>query len=264
MGCLKNLILVLLVMFLTGCASIVSQQEYEECIWGTSIAGTVAGGAVGNIPGAAAGTAGGAAIGAFACGSVGQAPAIEAHQEAPKPVDPDSDGDGVPDVADLCHDTPAGVEVDNGGCGIDSDLDTVADYRDECPGTARGIRVNLQGCPKKGEVLLTLRNIRFAFDSSTLTSESKLILDQAVRVLLEEGNTNIDVNIEGHTDSMGSESYNLGLSQTRAEVVKNYLVEQGVSASRLYPVGKGESFPIDSNDTGEGRQQNRRVEFIVR
>ncbi len=79
-----------------------------------------------------------------------------------------------------------------------------------------------------------------------------------------KANANVDVNIEGHTDRTGPESYNLGLSQRRAEAVKNYLVRQGISAGRLYPVGKGEASPVASNDTRDGRYRNRRVEFIAR
>ena len=248
----------------SGCATVVSQEEYEECIWGFSIAGAAIGGAVGNVGGAAAGTAGGAAIGAFICGPVGSAPApvAKAPKEMAKPAAYDTDGDGVVDISDRCWNTPAGVTVDEYGCGVDSDGDGVPDYLDQCPGTSLGVIVNTDGCPLAGETLLTLENVNFNFDSARLMIESLAILDQAVQVL--RANANVDVNIEGHTDRTGPESYNLGLSQRRAEAVKNYLVRQGISASRLYPVGKGEASPVASNDSRDGRYRNRRVEFIAR
>lgn len=71
------------------------------------------------------------------------------------------------------------------------------------------------------------------------------------------------VMIEGHTDSVGSEDYNAGLSQRRADSVKSYLVGQGVSATRINTYGKGESSPVSSNDSASGRQLNRRVEVII-
>lgn len=69
--------------------------------------------------------------------------------------------------------------------------------------------------------------------------------------------------IEGHTDSQGAEAYNLSLSQRRADAVKHYLVNSGVDASRITAIGKGEGFPVATNDTASGRQQNRRVEVII-
>ncbi len=253
----------LMVVIFSGCATVVSQEEYEECIWGFSVAGAAIGGAVGNVGGAAAGTAGGAAIGAFICGPVGQAPvAEEPMMEMAKPAEHDSDGDGVVDISDRCWNTPAGVTVDEYGCGIDSDGDGVPDYRDQCPNTSLGVIVDTDGCPLAGETLLTLENVNFNFDSAKLNVESLAILDQAVRVL--RTNANVDVNIEGHTDSYGPESYNQGLSQRRAEAVKNYLVKQGISASRLNPVGRGEAYPVAGNDSREGRYRNRRVEFVSR
>lgn len=69
--------------------------------------------------------------------------------------------------------------------------------------------------------------------------------------------------VEGHTDSQGSNDYNLALSQRRADAVKNYLINYGVDASRITSIGKGEEFPVATNDTASGRQQNRRVEVII-
>jgi len=69
--------------------------------------------------------------------------------------------------------------------------------------------------------------------------------------------------VEGHTDSQGSDSYNQTLSQNRADSVKVFLLEQGVAASRITSIGKGETSPIASNDTSSGRQLNRRVEIVI-
>lgn len=71
------------------------------------------------------------------------------------------------------------------------------------------------------------------------------------------------VTIEGHTDNVGSEDYNLGLSQRRANAVQQYLASQGIASNRLTAVGKGENFPVASNETSSGRQMNRRVEVII-
>ena len=73
-----------------------------------------------------------------------------------------------------------------------------------------------------------------------------------------------DVDVEGHTDSVGPDAYNLALSERRANSVKRYLTQQGVPGERMTPVGYGETIPIDTNDTEEGRSNNRRVEFRVR
>jgi OOP family OmpA-OmpF porin len=174
----------------------------------------------------------------------------------------DSDGDGVPDSHDNCPATPAGVEVDSHGCALDSDKDGVPDYMDQCPGTSEGVTVDSVGCPLPGQTLLILENVNFDFNNAELSSGSEAILDQAVQVLKQ--NSGVSVDIEGHTDSRGADSYNQQLSEKRATSVKDYLVSKGVDASRLMSTGKGESSPVASNDTKEGRRKNRRVEFVVR
>ena len=108
---------------------------------------------------------------------------------------------------------------------------------------------------------IVLRGVNFAFDSDRLSSEATPILDEAVRVLKESGD--VSVSIEGHTDSTGPEQYNLGLSQRRAAAVSGYLSENGIDAGRLQTSGFGEEKPVASNETREGRAQNRRVELKV-
>ena len=173
----------------------------------------------------------------------------------------DSDGDGVPDYKDKCPDTPKGVKVDEKGCPLDTDGDGVPDYMDKCPDTPKGTKVDKKGCPLVGEKLLILHGINFEFDSAKISRDSEAILDKAVETL--EANPSIKVRIEGHTDSTGSEEYNLGLSQRRADAVRDHLVSKGIASERLEALGKGEGYPITSNKTREGRSQNRRVEFVV-
>jgi outer membrane protein OmpA-like peptidoglycan-associated protein len=141
---------------------------------------------------------------------------------------------------------------------LDSDGDGVVDRLDACPDTPHGKKVDARGCP---EILLTLTGVNFDFDKSTIKPDAAQILNQAVDELNKA--KAVDVRIEGHTDSIGSEAYNLKLSQRRADAVELYLVDHGIPAARLSTEGKGESQPVASNDTAEGRYQNRRVEFHV-
>ncbi|MBW2361087.1 MAG: OmpA family protein [Deltaproteobacteria bacterium] len=107
--------------------------------------------------------------------------------------------------------------------------------------------------------VVRLRGIEFAFDRAEIVSSSKPVLDAAAHQLQQC--PNIRVNISGHTDSSGSESYNNGLSYRRAESTKSYFVSQGVDVSRLEAEGHGESQPVAENDTRDGRARNRRVEL---
>lgn len=103
--------------------------------------------------------------------------------------------------------------------------------------------------------------VNFGFDSSNLTNDTKVNLDKLAQVLINNPDTNI--NIYGHTDSKGADSYNLSLSERRAGAVKSYLMGKGVPTSRMIAMGMGENEPIASNSTDEGRAQNRRVEFAI-
>jgi outer membrane protein OmpA-like peptidoglycan-associated protein len=107
---------------------------------------------------------------------------------------------------------------------------------------------------------LVLEGVNFEFDKAVIRPQDYPILDQNIVALKEWGD--VDVEVAGHTCSIGTEEYNLGLSQRRAEAVRNYLVSKGVSADRLTVRGYGESRPAVSNATREGRAQNRRVELV--
>ncbi|MGD8441586.1 MAG: OmpA family protein, partial [Holophagae bacterium] len=176
----------------------------------------------------------------------------------------DSDGDGVPDTADKCPNTPRGVQVDSVGCPLDSDGDGVPDYLDECPGTPRGVPVNDDGCPPSGVVVrgdewAVEGQILFDINKDTLKPNAKTLLDRVVIFL--QKNPQWYVEIQGHTDNTGPKTWNDTLSQMRADSVMSYLVANGISASRLTAKGYGWSEPVASNDTAAGRQQNRRVDF---
>jgi uncharacterized repeat protein (TIGR01451 family) len=112
--------------------------------------------------------------------------------------------------------------------------------------------------PEKLEIT---RNIHFEFDKATIRPESYPVLDDVAGVLRD--NPQLNILIEGHTDSVGTVQYNQGLSQRRADAVKAYLVRKGISADRLATEGRGELAPIASNDTPVGRAMNRRVEFLI-
>lgn len=103
--------------------------------------------------------------------------------------------------------------------------------------------------------------VNFGFDSSNLTETAKTNLDKLSEVLINNPDTNI--NIYGHTDSKGTDAYNLSLSDRRSASVKSYLTSKGVNASRLFTMGMGEKEPVATNDTEEGRAKNRRVEFAI-
>ncbi len=103
--------------------------------------------------------------------------------------------------------------------------------------------------------------VNFGFDSANLTNDAKMNLDKLAQVLINNPDTNI--NIYGHTDSKGADSYNLTLSERRAADVKNYMMGKGIASSRMMAMGMGEKEPIASNNTDDGRAQNRRVEFAI-
>jgi len=114
--------------------------------------------------------------------------------------------------------------------------------------------------PAPAKKKIVLRGVNFDFDKATLQPQGKPILEEAAKILKE--NPSINVEVRGFTDSIGSKDYNLRLSDRRAATVKNFLVSQGVPASRLTTKGFGMADPVASNDTADGRAQNRRVELV--
>lgn len=204
----------------------------------------------------------------------------------------DTDGDGFFDPEDACVDTP-GVAPD--GCPIgDKDGDGITDDVDECPDEAGDPP---SGCPPKdsdGDGILdaddlcvnepetfnefedadgcpdqipdevskftgTIKGITFETDKAKIRPASKKVLDEAVEVLKKY--PELRVRVAGHTDSRGNREYNVDLSERRAKAVKQYLVDNGVDASRLETRGAGPDEPIASNSSKEGRADNRRIDF---
>jgi outer membrane protein OmpA-like peptidoglycan-associated protein len=106
-----------------------------------------------------------------------------------------------------------------------------------------------------------LKNIYFDFDKTSLKNESFVELDKVVEFLKQ--NASVEIEISGHTDNKGSDDYNQNLSQGRSEAVVNYIISQGIDGYRLTAHGYGEAKPIESNDSDDGRANNRRVEFTV-
>lgn len=172
---------------------------------------------------------------------------------------PDADGDGVSDHLDKCPDTPSGVMVDSNGCPLDSDRDGVYDYLDKCPDTPRSIKVDKDGCPVPipEQVSIELK-VEFDLDKADIKPEYHDHLCQVADFLKAYPKTHAV--LEGHTCNLGSEAYNLNLSQKRAESVMNYLVDElNIDSKRLSAKGYGFSRPVASNDTEAGREKNRRV-----
>ncbi len=169
----------------------------------------------------------------------------------------DSDGDGVPDHLDQCPDTPKGASVDDKGCALDSDGDGVPDYRDKCPDTPAGELVDEDGCTLK----MTM-HINFDLDKTAIKPEYESELARAAAFIQKHRDVPY-ILVAGHTDSLGSDSYNKDLSMRRAQAVVDYLVsEHGIDRKRLVARGYGEAQPVADNSTAEGRYQNRRVETI--
>ncbi len=148
----------------------------------------------------------------------------------------------------------------------DSDKDGVADEIDRCPNTRKGAKVDEFGCEivsvdANTELKGIIKNVLFETSSDQLKEESKTELDKVVTILYKFPSSILI--IEGHTDNTGTAALNLDLSNRRAESVKAYLVSKGIDAARLIAKGYGQSMPLVSNDTPEGRSLNRRVELIL-
>jgi OmpA-OmpF porin, OOP family len=173
---------------------------------------------------------------------------------------PDADGDGVADKDDACP-TVAGPKENKGCPWPDTDGDGVADKDDACP-TVPGTVAN-KGCPEVTDDAMKKLNeygktILFNSGKASFQKQTIPVL-QAMTAILKEYPT-AKFSLEGHTDSDGAEAMNQKLSEDRAAAVKNFLIENGISADRLSSKGFGESMPVDTNKTAKGKANNRRVE----
>lgn len=185
----------------------------------------------------------------------------------------DEDNDGVCDIYDKCPGTPEGYIVDGAGCPLDTDKDGVPDTIDECP-TIPGPPTN-NGCPipvvevSIGSISTTLteaiQGIEFDYDKDVIRPVSYPKLDNAFNIL--QAHPTYKFYVEGHTDAAGSVQYNQNLSERRAASVVRYLVNKGISADQLVPVGKGKTdlkwqeCDPTSNCPAWKNLENRRVIF---
>jgi outer membrane protein OmpA-like peptidoglycan-associated protein len=183
--------------------------------------------------------------------------------------DPDNDKDGILDVNDKCPNEAEdadGFEDEDGCPDPDNDKDGIPDTSDKCPNQA-GPASN-DGCPPKfGLISVTQDKIElkqaifFQTGQSVILAKSYGLLDEVWAALLAR--PTMRVRIEGHTDNRGGRSFNLRLSQSRADSVKAYLVSKGIASDRMESKGYGPDQAIDSNKTIAGRERNRRVEFMI-
>ena len=176
---------------------------------------------------------------------------------------------GLSGSADQCPNEPEDMDQfeDENGCpDLDNDGDGLDDKTDQCPNKAETVNgyEDSDGCPdevpeKVAKFSGTIKGIKFKLGSAVLVPSSHKILDEAVKVLTEYPTVRLE--IQGHTDSTGSDDTNLNLSERRAASVRQYLTSKGVAEDRLESKGYGETTPIADNTTPQGRAQNRRVEF---
>ncbi|WP_437548607.1 OmpA family protein [Sorangium sp. So ce327] len=197
-------------------------------------------------------------------------PANEDPKKHGCPPPPDRDGDGVIDAEDACPDIP-GIRTSDpatNGCPGDRDGDTVRDDQDACPDIKGKPDPDptKNGCPVAVRMteteIVILQQVQFDTGKATIKKVSDPLLDEVASVLKEHPEIT-KIEVQGHTDPRGGRAYNIKLSQARAESVMKALVQRGVEAERLASKGYGPDVPIADNDTDEGRQQNRRVQFKI-
>jgi OmpA-OmpF porin, OOP family len=164
------------------------------------------------------------------------APAVVAPAPMVKEAPKDTNGDGVTDDLDKCPDTPKGVKVDANGCPV-----------------AEKAQVTDEGA-------LNFGIIYFDTGKYNIKPKSRQTLHEVIEYLNK--NKEVKMEVQGHTDSMGSDEANMKLSDERANAVRSYLISKGIAADRLTAKGYGETKPAASNDTKEGREKNRRIEFM--
>jgi OOP family OmpA-OmpF porin len=207
--------------FISGCSTF-EKGDVPMC----AVIGGVTGAALGSIESSS--LAGGVGL----AGAVATAAYCWVHGDA--------DGDGVVNKLDECPDTPKGTTVDEVGCPVEVVEEVVV----------------VETMP---DVVIVVDNLHFEFDSAKLTATDQAMLDEVAIRLAKEG-PNAQLSLTGFTDSVGSDAYNLKLSENRAMSVANYLVSAGVAQANIVAVGgMGEADPVADNSTKEGRAMNRRV-----
>jgi len=209
----------------------------------------------------------------------------EVEQYQTNPLLTDTDGDGLTDPDEIQKYKTSPLKADTDGDGLtdrdeintvgtdplkaDTDDDKITDGKDKCPLKPENYNdfEDTDGCPdKKPEVVfekkapIVLTGVTFKTGSADLTDSAKETLAKIVSTLADH--PEISLEIQGHTDNVGRRASNVKLSQKRADSVKDYLVSQGIAASRLTAKGFGPDVPVVPNDTEAGRQQNRRISFV--
>ncbi|MBI5490339.1 MAG: OmpA family protein [Deltaproteobacteria bacterium] len=187
--------------------------------------------------------------------------------------DPDNDNDGIKDIDDLCMNEPEDLDGFNDveGCpDVDNDQDRILDVDDDCrnePETYNGTEDD-DGCPDQGRVLVTgtdvviMDKIYFQTDSAIIEERSFDILNQVAATLINNQQLRL-IEVQGHADERNTDEYNIQLTSDRANSVVEYLVRQGVEASRLLATGYGERCPVDPGHNDRAWDKNRRVEFKI-
>ncbi len=194
---------------------------------------------------------------------------VDGYQDKDGCPDDDNDADGILDKDDRCRDKPEDADgfEDMDGCPeLDNDGDGFLDTEDDCTNAPESWNSYLDkdGCPDAIpddllEFAGAIPAIQFKVGSSILLRTAKPVLDKAARAINRY--PDLAIEIQGHASSEGDDEYNLRLSQERTETVREYLIAKGVDPDRLRARGYGETQPVASNDTDQGRKQNRRVEF---
>lgn len=181
--------------------------------------------------------------------------------------DVDDDMDGVPDTSDRCVIEPEdrdGFQDENGCPDPDNDGDSTLDVDDQCPDEPGP--ADERGCPRvyqnvqvTATAIRITQKVHFATNRARILPDSFELLNTVAQVLRDF--PEVTVEIQGHTDSRGRDRYNMDLSNRRANAVRDYLLRQNIGPERMTARGYGETRPIESNDTRDGRAANRRVEF---
>ncbi len=199
-------------------------------------------------------------------------PGVKSDNPKKNGCPPDGDGDGILDPEDACVALP-GVRSDDpkkNGC-PDTDGDGIPDAEDACPSERGGPDPDPKkhGCPHvevtKTEIVIN-RQVQFKFGKSSLDQTVDPVSDDLLTEVRDAIVNHPEIKlieVQGHADNVGPEEYNQNLSQTRAAAVRTWLVRRGIEPTKLVAKGYGSKVPRASNDTDQGRQENRRVQFLI-
>lgn len=190
---------------------------------------------------------------------------FDGYQDTDGCPDMDNDGDGIPDMRDQCPGQAEDLDgfEDSDGCpDLDNDKDGILDKDDKCPNSAETFNgyEDTDGCPDDAPIYFPKAYVNFKFGTAEISGADPIpVLEEVANIM--KAHPDVTVQIQGHTDNVGSDEANQVLSEKRAQAIKDYLIRRGVPAERMVPKGFGEAKPIDTNDTELGRARNRRTEF---